>query len=172
MILNRTVSHLKAGLPFIFFTAYRDYLPAHILESQRKTAEGIPSTLALAKMYHRDHLQDIRQEFVRNTHNLGDAATEEWRKGLEPRGKAAMADALRWEKWQGPTPSPDPGQVLRNYDPSSFPRREARRSGDVGKYEPSPVTTNGKPTFLLSLIVYLHVLCLISSSLSHETILA
>lgn len=53
----------------------------------------------VAKIYWPGQVQQIKTEFEA-AKQLGSAAVEEWYKGLELRGKKAMADASRWEKWE------------------------------------------------------------------------
>lgn len=50
------------------------------------------------KVFWGEQVENIKAEFEA-VKKLGLAATEEWMKGLEARGKLALADASRWEKW-------------------------------------------------------------------------
>lgn len=58
-----------------------------------------PPNTQVTKFFWSEHINQIKNEFEQ-VKVLGSAATEEWVKGLEIRGKQALADASRWEKWQ------------------------------------------------------------------------
>ncbi|KAF7542877.1 hypothetical protein G7Z17_g11196 [Cylindrodendrum hubeiense] len=55
-------------------------------------------SVKVTKVFWSHHLEEIKSEFE-SVKLLGSAAAEEWVKGLEIRGKQALADASRWEKW-------------------------------------------------------------------------
>jgi hypothetical protein len=59
----------------------------------------LPPNTQVTKFYWSEHINQIKNEFEQ-VKVLGSAATEEWVKGLEIRGKQALADASRWEKWE------------------------------------------------------------------------
>ncbi|KAK7426873.1 hypothetical protein QQZ08_006619 [Neonectria magnoliae] len=58
----------------------------------------LPSQSQVTKVFWSRHLEQIKEEFE-TVKLLGSAAAEEWVKGLEIRGKQALVDASRWEKW-------------------------------------------------------------------------
>lgn len=88
-----------------------------VLEMTRQIPGGIPSHLRVAKVYYQQDVNKILAE-LQNAQSFGDGAAEEWRKGLVDRGKEAMADASRWEKWESQLGlGANLSQVLREYDP-------------------------------------------------------
>jgi len=90
-------------------------------ELYRQAPGGIPNHLRVSKVYYQGDITNILSE-LDTAKSLGDGAAEEWRKGLAEKGKLAMADAARWERWEASMrPGIDLLQVLREYDPSSFP---------------------------------------------------
>lgn len=110
---------------------------------------GIPAHLRVAKVYYSKDVDAIMDEY-NDANSFGNGAAEEWTKGLHTKGKEAMADAARWEKWEGQMRlGSDLTQVLREYDLSSFPRylQEAQsKSAGVNGAQPV-VAANGKPIF-------------------------
>ena len=67
------------------------------------------------KVYSQKHIDDLQQEH-QNAMEFGDAAAEEWVKGLPLLGKQQMADAARWERWEAQLPlGSDISKVLREY---------------------------------------------------------
>jgi hypothetical protein len=116
----------------------------------RQLPGGIPGNFKFSKVYHREDLRRILDE---ETHakTLGEAAWAEWRKGLADAGKKLMIDSARWEKWELQLrPGTDLAQMLREYDPSSFPRyfgQAQSRSAGVNGLQP-PLAANGKHSFL------------------------
>ncbi|KAK4506736.1 hypothetical protein PRZ48_000469 [Zasmidium cellare] len=114
-------------------------------ESQRQTPQGIPANLRFSKIYYKAELDAIKDE-AELAKTLGDGAADEWRKGLVAKGKEAMADCARWEKWElNMRPGTDLAQVLREYDLSSFPHlveETQSRSAGVNGTQP-PLTANG-----------------------------
>ena len=117
----------------------------------RQQPGGIPSHLRVAKVYYNNDVQAIQEEFE-DVKGYGEGTAEEWRKGLVTKGKDAMADAARWEKWESQMRlGPDLAQVLREYDLASFPKyREELQgrsaAGVSGTPSPHVTTTDGKLT--------------------------
>ena len=131
-ILVSGAASLRIGLPYIFLTPDLHFIP----EVQRQLPGGIPSHLRVAKVYFNEDTNTIIRGFE-SAKGFGDGAAEEWRKGLYTKGKAAMADAARWEKWEGQMRlGSDLSQVLREYDLSSFPHHlqemQSRSAGSNG----------------------------------------
>lgn len=134
-------------------------------ESLRQTQAGIPANLRFSKINYKPQLDAIKEE-AELAKTLGDGAADEWRKGLVTKGKAAMADCARWERWElSMRPGTDLAQVLREYDVSSFPRlveETHSRSAGVNGTQP-PLTANGKQNFPPSIVSMacsrLYVLC-------------
>jgi len=117
----------------------------------RQLPGGIPSHLRVAKVYHSADVETIQHEYE-EAKAFGQGAAEEWRKGLAMKGKDAMADAARWEKWESQVHiGADLAQVLRGYDLSSFPSRTRvqGRSAGVCEVQATPVP-HGKLKFCLS----------------------
>lgn len=88
-----TPSALLPGLPAGFLTT-----EMHVVAPQTMQGERSPIQGQLSKIYWKTQVDDIKAEFE-EVKGLGSAAAEEWLKGLEVRGKLAVADASRWEKW-------------------------------------------------------------------------
>ena len=136
---------LRFGLPYSFLTPDLHFVP----EIQRQLPGGIPSHLRVSKVYYSDDIQAIVEEFE-DAKTLGQGAAEEWKKGLVNKGKEAMADAARWEKWEGQLRlGTDLSQALREYDRSSFPHHvEEVQSRSAGPIITQPaMAVNGKHTF-------------------------
>lgn len=144
-ILVSHASPLRSGLPYSFLTPDLNFVP----EIQRQAPGGIPSHLRVAKVYYKQDIETIVTEFE-SAKSFGDGAAEEWRKGLPMKGKEAMADAARWEKWEAQMRlGSDLAQVLREYDLSSFPNHleevHRRSTGSIGT-QPAAIS-NGKQRF-------------------------
>jgi len=128
----------------------------------RQLPGGIPSHLRVAKVYYNRDVQAIQEEYE-DVKGYGEGTAEEWRKGLSTKGKEAMADAARWEKWESQMRfGADLAHVLREYDLPSFPRYVEGlqgRSAGVNGVQPPPIVTNGK-LWLFDLRFCLHFLLL------------
>ncbi|KAF9767855.1 hypothetical protein IL306_014925 [Fusarium sp. DS 682] len=72
----------------------------HVIHPRAIQAGAVPTNIQVTKLFWSEHVEQIKAEFER-VKALGSAAAEEWIKGLEIRGKQALADASRWEKWAG-----------------------------------------------------------------------
>ncbi|SMR42733.1 unnamed protein product [Zymoseptoria tritici ST99CH_3D1] len=133
VLQNPTLSALRFGVAHGFFRS----TDLHFVPDQvRQLPGGIPGNLKFSKVYHREDLRKIVDD---ETHakTLGEAALDEWRKGLLDAGKKIMNDSARWEKWElQMRPGIDLGQMLREDDPSSFPRR-------YGTTQSKPAGSNG-----------------------------
>ena len=93
LLSSSTPSILLPALPMIFVSADLHVIPLQALQ------DGIASTQnSISKLYWADQVESIKSEFE-SVKLLGQAAAEEWLKGLDARGKLALADASRWEKW-------------------------------------------------------------------------
>lgn len=109
---------LTRGLPYAFRTPDGHFVPDHI----RQSPNGMPAQTRLQKTFYRKDVDNITAE-VDEVNSFGDGAADEWRKGMTQRGKDAMADSSRWERWEGTMPiGKMPAEVLREYDLASFPR--------------------------------------------------
>jgi hypothetical protein len=108
---------LTRGLPCAFRTPDGHFVPDHI----RQSPNGMPAQTRLQKTFHRKDVDSIIAE-VDEVNSFGDGAADEWRKRLTQRGKNAMADSSRWERWEGTLPLGKVlAEVLREYDLASFP---------------------------------------------------
>ncbi|KAL1297639.1 hypothetical protein AAFC00_006196 [Neodothiora populina] len=110
-ILQSAAAPLRAGLPHAFRTHDSHYIPATTLQANPVGA----SRGAMFKVYFRKHVQELQGEY-REAKEFGEAAAEEWVKGLPLNGKQQMADAARWERWEAlQPPGSHPATTLREY---------------------------------------------------------
>ncbi|KAM0342485.1 hypothetical protein ACHAPU_009560 [Fusarium lateritium] len=72
----------------------------HVIHPRAMQSGAIPPNTQVTKLLWSEHVERIKAEFE-HVKALGSAAAEEWIKGLEIRGKQALVDASRWEKWVG-----------------------------------------------------------------------
>lgn len=95
LILSSVPAALHPALPACFLTANMHIISPAILQrtSDFSTHEK-PS-----RIYWPEHIEQVKTEFE-SVRALGSAAAEEWLKGLDARGKKALVDASRWEKWE------------------------------------------------------------------------
>lgn len=109
---------MTRGLPYAFRTSDGHFVPDHV----RQLPNGVPAHLRLQKTFHKKDVDSILAE-LEEVNSFGDGAADEWRKGMTQKGKDAMADSSRWERWAGALPlGKDLADVLREYDLASFPR--------------------------------------------------
>jgi hypothetical protein len=109
---------LTRGLPYAFRTSDAHFIPDHV----RQSSNGVPVQTRLQKTFYTKDVDNITAE-VEEVNSFGDGAADEWRKGMTQRGKDAMADSSRWERWEGSMPLGKAlAEVLREYDLASFPR--------------------------------------------------
>ncbi|KAJ4308258.1 hypothetical protein N0V84_012206 [Fusarium piperis] len=94
LLSSTTPSLLLPALPPIFVTDQMHVLPPRVIQTG-----VLPPNTQVTKFFWSEHINQIKNEFEQ-VKLLGSAATEEWVKGLEIRGKQALADASRWEKWK------------------------------------------------------------------------
>lgn len=87
-------SPLMAALPFVFMTN-----EFHVVSISTLQTGQPPSVIKITKYYSKAHVDEIKKEFE-DVKLLGTAATEEWLKGLEDRGKQHVEDSSRWERWE------------------------------------------------------------------------
>lgn len=134
---------LRLGLPHAFRT--QDH---HFVFDLVKQTQGIPGHLRVMRTYHKKNLAAIEEE-LEEVKSFGEGTADEWRKGLAQRGKDAMADASRWERWESGLPL---GTVLadwiREYDLASFPHhleQQLQRNGAEVDEKRMSVQPNGKP---------------------------
>ncbi|KAK5127081.1 hypothetical protein LTR85_008441 [Meristemomyces frigidus] len=142
-ILVSPAASLRFGIPYAFRTPELHFVP----EMTRQLPGGIPSHLRVAKVYYNKDVQAIQEEYD-DVKGYGEGTAEEWRKGLSTKGKEAMVDAARWEKWESQMRlGTDLAHVLRECDLPSFPRLlEAQgRSAGVNGSQP-PAVMNGQHT--------------------------
>jgi hypothetical protein len=88
------VSALRPALPYALITGDHNYIPAHLLQSVT-----LPPNVEIGKYYYKKHVEAITQE-LSDAQSLGQAAAEEWSKGLDDKGKERMKTADNWEKWE------------------------------------------------------------------------
>ncbi|KAK4452949.1 hypothetical protein QBC34DRAFT_292829 [Podospora aff. communis PSN243] len=81
------------ALPFACLT--RDL---HVLSSAM-VEQGLPADVQITKLFLRDDVQQLKQEFA-TVRDMGSGTVDEWLKGLGGRGKDARLQATKWEKWE------------------------------------------------------------------------
>ncbi|KAF4968937.1 hypothetical protein FSARC_3751 [Fusarium sarcochroum] len=86
-------SFLLPALPPVFVDA-----DMHVISPRAMQTGVVPQGTQVTKVFWSEHVDQIKTEFEQ-VKALGSAAAEEWIKGLEIRGKQALVDASRWEKW-------------------------------------------------------------------------
>ncbi|KAF4947233.1 hypothetical protein FGADI_10541 [Fusarium gaditjirri] len=94
---------LSSSFPSVLLPALPPVLvdaDMHVIHPRTIQAGTVPPHIQVTKLFWSEHVEQIKLEFE-NVKVLGSAAAEEWIKGLEIRGKQALADASRWEKWAG-----------------------------------------------------------------------
>ncbi|KXL46642.1 hypothetical protein M433DRAFT_65402, partial [Acidomyces richmondensis BFW] len=137
-ILTSPAASLRHGLPYAFRTPDLHFVPEMTRQSY---PGGIPSQLRVAKVYYTKDVKDIQAEHE-DVQGYGEGAAEEWRKGLNNKGKEAMADAARWEKWESQT---RPGADMTTRSPQEVEEARASRKADIERrclqLEP-PLTPN------------------------------
>lgn len=110
-ILQSSAAPLRAGLPHAFRTNDLHYIPATTLQSN----PGHAPRGGMFKVYYRQHIEDLQGEYE-EAKEFGDAAAEEWIKGLPLNGRQQMVDAARWERWEAlHPPGTHPVKILREY---------------------------------------------------------
>ncbi|KAF2636601.1 hypothetical protein P280DRAFT_521902 [Massarina eburnea CBS 473.64] len=131
LLFSPTASALRPALPFAFVTNDYNYIPAYTLQ-----VATTPAGVEIVKYYYRKHVDGIVAEF-NDALGRGNAAVEEWSKGLEARGNERMKMAEHWERWEvkyqwwrdhhphrcasqspAPAPAPDKHNHNNNKEPS------------------------------------------------------
>lgn len=128
-------------MPFIFLTTDLIFIPAGQMPA---FSAGHHSPGSIMKAHYLKDVDAINAE-LENAKSL--ASEEEWRKGLVTKGKDAMADAARWEKWEAQLrPSSDLRLMLREYDLSSSLAQvaKAQRRSTADQHKPPATTGNSK----------------------------
>ena len=87
-------SPLLPALPFILLTPNLHVITPTLLQNSSP-----PPTLQMAKHFYKPHIEDIKRKFE-EVMALGNAAGEEWFKGLDGVGKERMSDSVRCERWE------------------------------------------------------------------------
>ena len=111
-----------------------------------KQVHGINNSARVQRVFHSHDIAAIVQE-MEEVVSYGAGASDEWKKGLPQLKKDAMTDCSRWERFEMQLPSGTRfADMLREYDPSSFPQHVAWQQGQhsVGNGHPPPVQSNGK----------------------------
>ena len=88
-------SILLPALPFTFLTQ-----SLHVVSSVTLRGSAPPPGIQLVKYFFRPHIEEIKKD-LEEAKSMGSATAEEWVKGLETAGKDKLADAARWEQWEG-----------------------------------------------------------------------
>lgn len=78
----------------MLLTNDHNYITAYTLQSATT-----PADVVIGKYFYKQHVEDITQE-LHEAQGLGQAAAEEWYKGLQTRGKERMKLAENWERWE------------------------------------------------------------------------
>ncbi|KAI9782079.1 MAG: hypothetical protein M1839_005425 [Geoglossum umbratile] len=87
-------SPLLPALPFILLTPNLHVITPTLLQNS-----SLPPTLQMTKHFYKPHIEDIKRRFE-EVMALGNAAGEEWFKGLDGVGKERMSDSIRCERWE------------------------------------------------------------------------
>jgi hypothetical protein len=87
-------SPLLPALPFILLTPNLHVITPTLLQNS-----SLPPTLQMTKHFYKPHIEDIKRRFE-EVMALGNAAGEEWFKGLDGVGKERMSDSVRCERWE------------------------------------------------------------------------
>ncbi|KAJ9157869.1 Protein lifeguard 1 [Pleurostoma richardsiae] len=86
-------SALIPSLPFVLVTQELQAFSPTLLERGQ-----LPANAQVTKLFWSTDVENMTQEFA-EVKSLGVAATEEWLKGLEGRGKSRQVDSAKWENW-------------------------------------------------------------------------
>ncbi|KAH0566219.1 hypothetical protein GP486_000394 [Trichoglossum hirsutum] len=87
-------SPLLPALPFILLTPNLHVITPTLLQNSSP-----PPTIHMTKYFYKPHIEDIKHRFE-EVMALGNAASEEWFKGLDGVGKERMGDSMRCERWE------------------------------------------------------------------------
>lgn len=100
-----------------------------------------PSNIQISKYFLKSDVESIKKEYFK-VKGLGNAAAEEWVKGLDNRGKAKRLDVARWERWEASGGL----QRLRKDEPDNLPEKAAHQSLP-SSLPPRPATFHGYSGF-------------------------
>ncbi|KAF5583782.1 hypothetical protein FPCIR_8887 [Fusarium pseudocircinatum] len=138
---------LSSSFPSVLLPALPPVLvdaDMHVIHPRAIQAGTVPPHIQVTKLFWSEHVEQIKLEFE-NVKALGSAAAEEWIKGLEIRGKQALADASRWEKWAsagGMAQFQAPKTAAKAEAPSSF--TPLALSAPIGKASSDPAQSIGE----------------------------
>ena len=129
-----------------------------------------PASLHLTKYFFRPQIDELSQE-LSQARELGEAATTEWYKGLEARGRDCALDAARLEQWETQNLPPsrlEQGQPSHQSDSTS----PAHSSASTANYSHQLIlqsphwrdSPQDTPMHLSSTLGEPHSLCLGSTS--------
>lgn len=126
-------SFLIEALPPLFLTQFNDWISEATLSSQ-----PAPPHLQIRKFYYQTHVDLILNQF-REVKDLGEAASEEWLKGLDLQRQERLHDANRWEQWEQ-------NGGLRNFMTNRTQKTPPAAMGSIGKQSSLPfLGNNGMP---------------------------
>ncbi|PNP80271.1 hypothetical protein FNYG_06347 [Fusarium nygamai] len=138
---------LSSSFPSVLLPALPPVLvdaDMHVIHPRAIQAGTVPPHIQVTKIFWSEHVEQIKLEFE-NVKALGSAAAEEWIKGLEIRGKQALADASRWEKWAstgGMAQFQAPKSAAKAEAPFSF--TSLALSAPIGKASSDPAQSIGE----------------------------
>ncbi|KAG4294790.1 hypothetical protein FPRO06_01375 [Fusarium proliferatum] len=132
-------SVLLPALPLVLVDA-----DMHVIHPRAIQAGTVQPHIQVTKLFWSEHVEQIKLEFQK-VKALGSAAAEEWIKGLEIRGKQALADASRWEKWAS-TGGMAQFQALKTAAKAEAPFSSTplALSAPLGKTSPDPAQSIGE----------------------------
>lgn len=146
LLLQGSMSALTNGLPHAFRSP-----DAHFISEITRQTHGINNNAHVQRVFHENDIAAIVKE-MEDVESYGPGVSDEWKKGLPKRKADAMADSARWERYEAQMP---PGtrfvDVLREYDPSSFPIHVAQQHNQHSSFNGAYATAhaNGKQLNLL-----------------------
>ncbi|KAI1039204.1 hypothetical protein LB503_013531 [Fusarium chuoi] len=138
---------LSSSFPSVLLPALPPVLvdaDMHVIHPRAIQAGTVQPHIQVTKLFWSEHVEQIKLEF-QNVKALGSAAAEEWIKGLEIRGKQALADASRWEKWAS-TGGMAQFQALKTAAKAEAPFSftPLALSAPLGKTSPDPAQSIGE----------------------------
>ena len=150
-VLLSSSSILLPGLPFALFTPSMNYVTSTALRQTQP-----PASVHLTKYFFRPQIDELSQELL-EARELGEAATTEWYKGLEARGRDHALDAARLEQWEAqnmPSYRLELGQSSHQSDstsPAHSAASTANHSHQLSVQSPHwPGSIQGTPSHLSS----------------------
>jgi hypothetical protein len=111
----------------------------------------------VAKIYYKPDLEAVRDEETQ-VKLFGEGAVDEWRKGLATKGRDALADASRWERWEHQARTErrsvaafSIARVLQDHGRESFQGLSEQSSDSTDMVnKPSSVPVNGETHTFIS----------------------